>query len=828
MENRKLQPTARDSAPRKKKMQVKKTQERQSARIKAKQRPQSIKKSSAQNKTPNASRAKTVSPKSVRNKKVTQKQPLKKSGKRTPTKKKQSSPIGIKIMELLAFLCIPFIAIRKPSRARPETAKKRKNRLIKRLEVTGFLCTGMILFLIGKMFYIITSDGEAYALQVLSNLGAQEVTIDPLRGDIVDRNNKMLVSSQITYHIILDPDALLNNVTQEARENTIRELATYANMTYSEVETIINDNASRKYRIFMRDITSMDKEELSGLAGIWFEPSFLRTYPKGNFASQLIGFYNNTTGQYGIEQFYNDYLIGEEGRVYTSLQNHNIIMTETLAPVNGDTIVLTIDEVIQQHVEIVMNKYMEVAQPENAAAVVMNPNTGEIYAMYSYPTFNPQTYTNLSEEMGDVWNEMTGAEQTAQLNEAWKNFNIQTPYEPGSTFKPLMVASAIDNGYLDINSFMINCAGYAVVNGQSISCWKTTGHGLQNTEQILANSCNPGVIAISQLVPDEEYRGYMLEYGLATKTGIDLAGEVDGQIHTIDSFGAIEKATSSMGQTFMLTTTQLLSGFSTIINGGYLMEPYVVSQVVDQNNSIVYEKIPNIRRQVISSETSAVLASYLESVITLGTGGAATVPGYRVAGKTGTAEKGYPREVGVEINSFIGYAPVENPQVITLVLLDEPIPDTISPTIIFSEIMSEVLPYMGIQRDDNSATTQENLVEIPNLVGVDIYNAIEMIDVRSLEYTIKGGGNVVSEQYPPAGTELSISGNVTIYLSTDDAKDLVLVPDIVDMTVEEATDMLNGTLTIQSSDLEGTIALQVPPAGTYIDKNTKIIVQTVP
>ncbi len=273
----------------------------------------------------------------------------------------------------------------------------------------------------------------------------------------------------------------------------------------------------------------------------------------------------------------------------------------------------------------------------------------------------------------------------------------------------------------------------------------------------------------------------------------------------------------------MMTTTQLIAGFSALINGGYLIEPYVVSRAIGENNSIVYEKLPNIKRQVISNETSTLLANYLESVVLEGTGGAATVVGYKVAGKTGTAEKGYPREAGVEILSFIGYSPIVNPEVITLVLIDEGEEITGGPARAFSNIMGQVLPYLGVK---GSNTEQSIMVTVPNFVGMDIYSAIESISLNSLDYILRGGGNEITGQYPPANTVLPMASKITLYLNSASPADLVKVPNLIDLTINEANALLNGTLVIEANG-NGKIVNQIPDEGAYLDAHSKVVVQVI-
>ncbi len=712
---------------------------------------------------------------------------------------------------------------------RPETPKKRWVRVRNRVLMLLLGYMSVLSLLLVKMLFIWFNDNEKYELAVLERLGTRDIILEPLRGSILDKNHKTLAISQIAYDVILDPKTLIESVSEEARAYTVAELAAFSGKSIAEVEGVINLNPTTRYRLFMKNISIDDKDKLVnlGLSAVSYVQSAMRIYPKHDFASAMIGFYNGENGQYGLEQFYNSYLKGEEGRIFTNMTNGELLTSKTVPAVNGSSLVLTVDEAIQQTVQRVMNDFVKRSDPVGASAIVMNPNTGEIYAMYSYPSFDPNTYGNLQAQLGLKWDEMTGEQKSVALQTAWRNYNIQHIYEPGSTFKPLMVAAAIDTGYLIPEKFRANCTGSINVAGTTIKCWYAPGHGIQTVEQVLANSCNPGVIEIANLVPNDVFHKYMLEYGLLEKTGIDLAGERTGIIHSLENFGPLQKATSSMGQTFELTPMQLLTGFVSVINGGYLVEPYVVSHIIDSAGSIIYTKTPRVKRQVISTETSKLLTADMETVITAGTGGFAAVPGYRIGGKTGTAEKGYPRDGETEILSFVGYTPIEKPEIVAMVLIDEAEYEEIGGSALaFSTIMKEILPSFEIFGTDTKRT-QARLAEVPNIKGMDIYTAIETINALELDISTKGGGNIVEEQYPAPGILLPISANVTLYLKTKKTQNLVNVPNVVGLYPEDAERMLGNALYLEIHGKEDTKILnQIPPEGTIIDRNSKIIVKT--
>ncbi|MGL4345485.1 MAG: penicillin-binding transpeptidase domain-containing protein [Cellulosilyticaceae bacterium] len=725
----------------------------------------------------------------------------------------------------------------KTSRKRRNTKKKiikenfdkRKKRLNKRLAWVRTFYLLLLIFLVGKVGYIKITKGEEYEKAVLARMSSTEREVEALRGSIVDRHNKTIATSTLSYHIIIDPKALLDpTVTTEKRQNTYKVLAEYSGKSAAEIEKIVVDNPTSQYRVFMKDIPAEDAEVLKEkVKGVWFQESFIRQYPKEQFASQLIGFYNNTSGQYGVEQYYNDLMMGKAGRIFPKLQDGNIITTEVAASVNGNTLVLTVDEVIQQYVEQVMNQYIKELNPLNASAIVMNPKTGEIYGMYSYPTFNPNAHTNLAEQLGkDVWNSLSGEDQSKKLYAAWKNYNTQNPYEPGSTFKPLVLSVALEEGLIDRDA-LYYCSGIKVVADTSIRCWKREGHGTQTLAQALANSCNPAIIEVGEKIPTDIFYDYMVNFGIGELTNVDLPAEEKGIIHAKSKLGPVQKATSSMGQTFTTTPLQLLTGFSAVINGGYLMQPYVVSQVIDAEGNVVKEQLPVVKRQVISDEVSQEVIDYLENAVNTGTGTPASIDGYRIGGKTGTAEK-QPRNEGKHILSFIGFAPVEDPEVIALVLFDEIAEGTGAPARAFKDIMKNVIPYLGIESDSDYEAPEVDLSVVPDIKNVDLLNAIDRLATEQLDYELIGVGTEITEQYPVPGVKLPHNSVVKIYTETQSPDQVIVIPDLMGLSVEEAKTVTQGQFTIESRGGTGNkISTQIPRAGAKIEQGHKIIVQTM-
>ncbi|MDF2612580.1 MAG: Peptidoglycan glycosyltransferase [Clostridia bacterium] len=701
-----------------------------------------------------------------------------------------------------------------------------KTRLNRRIFFIGMFFLTAIIYMGYQVTTIKLKKGEDYQKEVLSRMVGQEDEISPQRGNIVDRNNNTIAASVLTYDIILDPKVILG--LEEATKIAIYQtLSKVINIPEATISKFVADNAKLRYSVISKNISSEKTEILKekGLKGVWFEESFARKYPKGEFAAQLIGFFNkNGEGQYGIEQQYNDYILGKPGRVFSQLQDEQIVTTEVKAAENGAKVVLTIDEVIQQYVESAMKKYINEYKPINASAIIMNPNSGEIYSMYSYPNFNPNRYNVLEEQLGkEVWNALTDAEKSDKLNNAWKNFNIQSTYEPGSTFKPLLVAGALDESMIDKEAKYTCNGSKVVVEGLApIRCWKREGHGEQTLEQVLANSCNVGMIDIGSHMDSAAFLKYMNRYGFGQLTDIELPGEEQGLLH--QKLGPIEKATYSIGQGFTCTPLQLIMAFSSVINGGYLLKPYVVSGLVNDDNEMIYQNKTTVKRQVISAETSKTLAMYLKKVIDEGTGGNANITGYNIGGKTGTAQK-QPREEEKYVLSFIGYAPINNPQVVGLVVFDEIPEHSGVPSKAFKDMMVNILPYLEIELANSEQMTDEKLSKVPNLINMDIYKASEELDRLALGYEVIGIGSKVTSQYPAEGITLPKDSEVKLYVQTEAPDRIMQVPNLLGLTIEDAKLLVGDTFAINGAG-NGTIIKQVPKAGHKVEKNSPIVVKT--
>lgn len=721
-----------------------------------------------------------------------------------------------------------------------ERQKKRKvkNTLPKKKRLDGrifFIGIGMCAvfsLLAAKVINIALFKGEEYSKGALSNMNVSEKSIEAPRGLIQDRNERPLATSLLAYNVVLSPYEMINHMSAEQRAEVYETLATYLEgQTAEKIKNSVEAKPSSKWLPLAQKVELEVEvaETLGALGGVDVEETYIRNYPGGELAAQVLGFYNkNEQGQYGVEQEYDEYLVGQAGRIYQQFQQNDIITKELQEPKSGATVTLTIDKVIQQYVSDTMQKYIKEYNPINASAIIMNPNTGEILAMYSYPSFNPNTYNDLSEQLGtNVWANMKQEQQTTALLSAWKNYGIQYNYEPGSTFKPLLVAMALEEGVID-ESATYYCPGYKQVADRTIHCWKREGHGTQTLGEALANSCNVAMIEISEKLESSIFTEYLTRYGFGEKTGIELAGEETGILHT--TLGPVEKATSSIGQTFNVTPIQLITAFSSIINGGYLMEPYVVSGINSESGETLLKHDKVTRRQVISSTIADLVRDDLKKVVDEGgTGTTASIPGYSIGGKTGTGQKFIEgtttRDPDNYVISFMGFAPVEDPQVVALIVFDNMPEGTGVPTKAFKDMMENIFPYLGIETSASHMEEREETTKVPEIAGKSLYDAISLLQQKGFSYRISGNGVQVSEQYPVANETWGVGDSVVLYTTTDAPEALVSVPNLIGKSIDEAKVLVEGSFTIEGSG-SGTIVSQIPISGTKIEKNNKIIVQT--
>lgn len=593
--------------------------------------------------------------------------------------------------------------------------------------VFGVLCI-LFVALIFRLMYIEYTSGEKYEKIVLSQQEYDSTIIPYKRGDIVDSKGTVLATSVDVYNVILDSKVLHAN--EEKISSTIAYLTQcFPEITADQVNQEITDNPDREYTVLAKHVSYEEKAAFEALmngedtkdqiAGIWFEKEYTRTYPYNSLASAMIGFANATTGVIGLENQYNDTLNGTNGRSYGYLNADSNLEQTVIEPENGYSLVATIDTNIQSIVESAILQANEEMKQEtegqatgsnNTAVLVMDPQNGDVLAMASFPNFDLNNPKDLSayfteEELAG----MSDEDKMNQLNKLWQNYTISNTFEPGSTFKLFTEAMGLDSGSLRGDETYI-CDGSEWVSGHEIHCVNRSGHGTEDLRGALRDSCNDALMQMVRAIGPANFAKYSREYGFGQKTGIDLPGEAStaSLIFSEEQLARTESnlAVSSFGQGFNVTMIQLASSFCSLINGGNIYQPHVVKKIVDGSGNTVQEISPVVTKETVSQEVSDTLRDYMYTVVSEGTGAKAAVEGYAIGGKTGTAEK-VPRGSGNYVVSFIGFAPVDDPQVVVYVVVDEPhVADQShcsQSSYIAKNIFSQILPYMNIERMDSVA-----------------------------------------------------------------------------------------------------------------------------
>lgn len=613
-------------------------------------------------------------------------------------------------------------------RSRRKKPKKLLRRMHNKLYIVfGVLCI-LFVALIFRLMYIEYTSGEKYEKIVLSQQEYDSTIIPYKRGDIVDSKGTVLATSVDVYNVILDSKVLHAN--EEKISSTIAYLnQCFPEITADQVNQEITDNPDREYTVLAKHVSYEEKAAFEALmngedtkdqiAGIWFEKEYTRTYPYNSLASAMIGFANATTGVIGLENQYNDTLNGTNGRSYGYLNADSNLEQTVIEPENGYSLVATIDTNIQSIVESAILQANEEMKQEtegqatgsnNTAVLVMDPQNGDVLAMASYPNFDLNNPKDLSayfteEELAG----MSDEDKMNQLNKLWQNYTISNTFEPGSTFKPFTEAMGLDSGSLRGDETYI-CDGSEWVSGHEIHCVNRSGHGTEDLRGALRDSCNDALMQMVRAIGPANFAKYSREYGFGQKTGIDLPGEAStaSLIFSEEQLARTESnlAVSSFGQGFNVTMIQLASSFCSLINGGNIYQPHVVKKIVDGSGNTVQEISPVVTKETVSQEVSDTLRDYMYTVVSEGTGAKAAVEGYAIGGKTGTAEK-VPRGSGNYVVSFIGFAPVDDPQVVVYVVVDEPhVADQShcsQSSYIAKNIFSQILPYMNIERMDSVA-----------------------------------------------------------------------------------------------------------------------------
>ena len=605
-----------------------------------------------------------------------------------------------------------------------EKQRKTKHKLLRRMQkklwIVFLIVCILFIMLIGRIMYIQYTSGGRYEKQVLSQMNYESAVIPYKRGDITDTNGTIIATSVDVYSMILD-SYILSRQSEESIEECVYLIRScFPEISEESIYSNLRDNPDSRYIPLLKEISHDSMTEFlsmaenvsgGGINGIWFEKSYLRIYPYDSLAADVIGFTSGEgMGAIGLENGYNRELIGINGRRYVYLDEANT-ERRTENPRNGNSIVTTLDINIQSIVEEEIRRFDISMSGEGVngsletAALVMDPRNGEILAIADYPTFDLNNPRDLSamytpEEL-EV---MSSDEKMKILNTLWQNFAISHTYEPGSTFKPFTVACGLETGALTGEEVYI-CDGGEHIDDWDVKCVNVYGHGQVSVEDALAESCNDALMQMSYKIGAHNFAYYQRLFGFGQRTNVDITGEArtDRVIFSEEDLNStINLATNSFGQNFNVTMIQLASAFSSLVNGGYLYEPHVVKSIVDSSGNVMVKKNSVMEKVTISKATGEQIKGYLKNVVVNGTGNKAGVEGYSIGGKTGTAEK-LPRGQGKYLVSFIGFAPVESPQVLVYIVVDEPNTDDQAHSSYAQEIahniFAQILPYLNIDME---------------------------------------------------------------------------------------------------------------------------------
>lgn len=707
---------------------------------------------------------------------------------------------------------------------------------LKRLRI--ILISSALLFglLILRLFWIQFIDGAWLKEKTYRQQTASKI-ISPERGSILDTNGKILATSERVDTISINP----TRISDDKKNIVAKGLSDIFELDYNEtlekvkssspVETIIKKVENEKVDELQ---TWMNNNKIK--TGINIDEDNKRYYPYNEIASQVIGFCGtDNQGLAGIESSYDNILTGRSGKIITKIDLNNSEISDehsTYVEVkNGSDIYLTIDVNIQSTVEKYIKNSVDNKECSYASSIIMEPSTGNILAMATYPNFNLNTpFEPNTEEAKKNWDNTSAKDKTTFLNQMWRNKNVVDTYEPGSTFKALVSAIALEENITETNvKNDFYCNAYEDISGTKIRCWSKTPHKYQTLTQALANSCNPAFMQLGKRIGVDTYYKYFEAFGLLNRTGISLPGEAGSIFFNKDKVGPVELATMSFGQRFAITPIQLITAISSLANGGVLVKPQIVGKTINKDSGSITSTQTSEIRQVVSKETADNVIDMMEYVVTNGTGKTGAVKGYTIAGKTGTSEAISGSNNGNTL-SYVAVAPAENPKLVALVILyNTHSTNTHGSTLaapVVSNILTEVLPYLGITSDEASINSTNNSVTVPDIVNKTIAEAEKILKNNGLNAIISTtadkNSTLVTTQVPSPRTILLKDSVVMLYGEDNSTRTSVTVPDLTGMTLTKA----KNTLKLKNLNISytgtGTVASQSISEGTSVEEGTII------
>ena len=726
---------------------------------------------------------------------------------------------------------------------------RRANRIIQTRSFVLMILMGVVMFvlLFFRLFDLqITRHEELQSKAV--NQQTRRTVVTASRGTIYDTAGNILAISSSAETIILSPLEIDNALSDTENPVTwtkdslaaglaeilgkdaasIRKRMDNVKSQYELIQLRADEEVAAKVRAYVEE---------NKISGVHLVADTKRYYPYGSLAAQVIGFVgDDNTGLYGLEAYYEEELEGQSGLVISAKDQAENDMLYTyeqyFAAKNGSDLTLTLDTTIQYYLEKGLEAMTDKFSAANGASgIVMNAKTGGIMAMASYPNYDLNDFLAVSDQT--LQERIERGESTLadmQLLQ-WRNKALNDTYEPGSTFKILTLSAALEEGVVD-KTTTVNCGGSVNISGYTIHCSNKNGHGLQTLVQSVGNSCNPAFINYGLRIGNERFYEYMRSFGLMNTTGIDLGGEAVGVFAADSSFTQLDLACYAFGQNFTVTPLTLISAQAACVNGGYLHTPYLVERITDSDGNVTYRHDSTPVRQVISEQTSATVRECLEYVVASGTGKNGQVAGYRIGGKTGTADKG---QTGDVVVSFLCFAPADDPQVIMLITMDTPSRATgtyvsggnmVAPTA--STVMAEILPYLGIEPSYSAEELLGMDTTVPNVIGSTVEQAKEKLKERALSYKIVGDGDTITDQTPAGGAIIPGKSTVILYASAAKPTDKCVVPHLLGKTPSEANTAATAAgLLIRFSGTTGSESSAIRVLSQSIDEGTEVDAGTV-
>ena len=625
-----------------------------------------------------------------------------------------------------------------------------------RIKITFLVMLILFIFIILRVFYIQVFDYKKLN-EYASNLWSRDLPIEANRGLILDRNGVVLADNLTTTSLVLIPNQI------KEKEKATEELAKILNVSYAEMKKHVYKKTSiERVHPEGRRLSYDIAEKISNLKleGVYLVKEAKRYYPYGNLLSHSLGYVGiDNQGLSGLELEYDKYLTGKSGAIkyFSDAKGNKLNVSDVyVEPQDGMNLYLTIDINIQKSIERELDNIVDMFSPDMALAVVMSPKTGEILGMGARPDYNPNTYQKYSQDVLS------------------RNLPVWSSYEPGSTFKIITMATSVEEKIIDIENDHFYDSGSVNVDGSVLKCWKAGGHGDQTFLQVLQNSCNPGFVKLGQMLGKERLFSYIKKFGFGEKTGVDLNGEGQGILFPLEKVGNVELSTTAFGQGVSVTPIQQVTAVSAVVNGGYLYKPYIVKSIAEkETNTIIKETEKTLVRKVISSDTSAIMRHALESVVAKGGGKAAYIEGYRIGGKTGTAQKVKDGRymVGNYIMSFMSVVPSNDPEAVFYLAIDNPkntaLLSSYTTTPIARRVLLDIIDALDIKEQKEGMEkdlewTDKIMYQVPNVIGKSVKEAKKILSNFTIEYT--GTGETVISQSPDANTKLEDRGTVRLLL----------------------------------------------------------------